>query len=114
MKALRRAMNKPAVYWPPSGSRPDGQPSFGPPQQLRVRWVDETGQAVAPDGRTLTTRAKLYTPIPLKLGGYVCPGHLVAMTSSADPLQNVGAWEVVKVCAVPAPDGRWTLYEACL
>jgi len=96
------------VYWPPAsedtaGVANDefGQPEFGTPAELSCRWEDVAKQFIGPDGSTRTSKSKVYVSSDVLLGGVLCKGTLVTVTSLTDPMLNDGAGEILDFSSLP-------------
>jgi hypothetical protein len=114
LNSTRRRPNK-ATYWapgPPSGY--GSQISYIAPREIRCRWEQVTDEelsvAYKVSGETNTSRSIVYCNEPLELGGYLFFG---ASTKSL-PAEQIGAFPIRAVSAIPSVSGGLTEYAAYL
>lgn len=88
-----------ATYWAPAGESLYGaQNSFSTPVPMKVRWEDRQEQAVKGDGTTFITKAVVFVPEPVKIGGYLILGDYTEVT---DPSMLSDAHEIITIITVP-------------
>lgn len=114
MSIIRRCMREYLTYWPPLEPTDSGEPTWGPPEEVKCRWDDKVVQIIKDDGSMVYSRAELITAKKLEVGGIVYRAQLAAVTYQDDPKDNVGSFEVIKVSETPKLNYRETLYEACV
>ena len=83
-----------AVYWPPLPADQYGVPTWGAPVQIKCRWEDTIEEFIDAKGSKAFTRAKVFADRVLTPGGVLFKGTLAAISSSAAPKDNPGAWEI--------------------
>jgi hypothetical protein len=101
-----------AVYWPPAGTDPFGQPKYGNPANARVRWVQVTETFVNAKGQEQQSTSVVSLGDDVKENGvlWLGPGDglgtedpLAGLDAAhrADPFKNAGAYTISKVMKVP-------------
>jgi hypothetical protein len=94
-----------AVYWPPGTKNDEGQTTPGVAQEVKCRWDDVNETFIDAQGRTRTSKAKVYVLIDMEPGGYLWLSSLKAsavgsgavlaeLTDETDPNGNTNAWEI--------------------
>jgi len=103
---------QPCVYWPLTGRDVTGVETYGTPQDILVRWVDMAIEFMDANDMKAVSKARVYTPPGLSLGGYIMLG--TAAGAEAHPRDNTGASVIRQVQALLDYDGAGTLHRAVL
>lgn len=108
-------MKDDAVYWPPEDDFDlFGQPVVQEPIQLSARWVEEVMEIIDATGTTRMSRANVTVDRDLKDGGILMQGTLDDVDDYADPKENEGAGEILKVTKLPDFDLNFFLRKVFL
>lgn len=99
MKNRTRRMNQPATFWGPGTDDGLGSVTYPAPRVLTpgVRWEERGEQFSDPEGKEDLSRAVVYTPEPLPVGGWLALG----VFTEADPKALDGAWKIRQTATIP-------------
>lgn len=106
-----------AVYWPRTGTDPHGDPVYGDPEDIKVRWSDVAVEML--DGSGERTVSNSVVLIGFDIAPGVAPvlklGTVAALDSGIEtPLEHPGAYEVRRFNKIPDAKGRRFLRKAML
>lgn len=73
---IKKILRQKAVYWSTAGVRPDGQPKYGPPVEIKCRWVEIQEEFVDSRAKRRQSRAKVYVDRDLVPDGVLRLGTL--------------------------------------
>lgn len=100
MSLITRMRRQKAIYWPFTGLDNYGKRTYGPPQELDVRWEDLAKEFVTPLGETKTSMSNVYVGqledgTELVTGGVLWLGSLEDLGSPPDnPLKFPKAFQI--------------------
>lgn len=115
MSIITRMLIQDAVYWPPDELDDNGQPTYGDPQEIRVRWEDRAEQFVQWEtGGTALSRSVVYTSVDVEVRGVLLLGELSSGVVQDNPKSNEGAWEIRRFDKLPNLRGSEYLRTAYL
>ncbi len=77
-----------AVYYPQDGMSADGNPTFGIPVEIKVRWDDVTQRFNLPDGSEAISNAVVYVDRQMDIGDLLFYGTLLDLKYPDEPLKN--------------------------
>lgn len=102
MGIINRMRRQTAVYWPPDGKDRHGQPRYGTPVELRVRWEDD---AVIQQRNGVENRKEFFTRVFVDstpaIGGVLWYGTIATIQDTEDPLKNPGAFKIARFSTIP-------------
>ena len=109
MSIVSKMLKQVAVYWPLTGTGNDGQPEWGSPVQLRVRWEDHTTEQATQQGEVQDGATSVYVCAldgtvsfgggDVVIGGFLMLGEL-SSTLNPNPRAN-GARKITAVEKTP-------------
>jgi hypothetical protein len=116
MSIITRAQREYLTYWPvidePGNANRYGELAYGVPVEIKCRWDDRVQEILKDDQTMVLSRVELITAVRLKPGDIVMRIRLSEVPYQANPKDNVGAYEVLKVSETPDLRYKKTLYEA--
>lgn len=98
-------LNQSITYWAKQAPDGFGGYSWTAPTTFLGRWETRTELFIDPDGNEKRSRARVFVPQDVEIGGYVYLGT----SAAADPLSVSGAYEIREFRKTPSVDG--TVYE---
>jgi len=112
MSIITKMLRMDGVYWPPQGSDDNGQPVWGNPVALKVRWEASAVEFINPDGRAEMSKALVYVSADVEVGGVLwlavtptvangAPPPLQQIAPSKQPYDNPDAAEVRRFDKLP-------------
>lgn len=101
MSIITRMRKQTAVYWPVGSTNEYGQPVYGTPVEIEVRWEDKTEEFMDAEGETHMSKALVYVDREVDVGGVLLLGSLSSSVDQDDPKANDGAWEIRRYEALP-------------
>ena len=102
MSFLTRYLNQVVTYWSNSGVDEYGQPTFGAPQTIKVRWEDRADQTINPDGTTGVSAARLFLAQDVAIGDFFFNG----ISSATNPRSVATAHRVMSFRKIPDLSGK--------
>lgn len=102
------------TYWGAPVLDGFGTRSFAAPVLLKARWEDKTDLTIYKEGEEVNSRAVVYVPSNMAMGGYLAKGDYVTGTPVADPQTIATAYMVQEYKVIPSVDGAETLRKAVL
>ena len=95
---VRRGYNQPATYW--GSPVPDGFGGhvFDAPIAIDCRWEERAEQFTNVTGDIDVSKAIVFVPITVKVGGYLLKGKSIATS----PLTIAGAEEIRQIMDIPS------------
>lgn len=111
MSLIDRMRKQVAVYWPPSAPDAFGQPTWGSPVELRVRWEDVSKEFISDQGSVSMSNALVYVPevsagVECLPRGVLMLGELDSSVNTDDPKANEGAWEIKRFDKLPTINAK--------
>jgi hypothetical protein len=94
---VSRHMKQTVTYWAPLGTNSYGARQFAAPVQLKARWEDVGELFRSPSGQEVVSKAKVFTPSAVDLGGYLYLGT----SAATDPKTVANAREILSVREMP-------------
>ena len=106
MSIITRMLRQDAVYWPHQGDDDNGQPVWGNPVAVKVRWEASSIEFINPDGRSELSKALVYINIDVAEAGVLwlartpikgdssIPPVLEQINPSLQPYDNPDAAEI--------------------
>ncbi len=95
---VRKAYRQDATYW--GSPTPDGfgGQTYDAPIAIKCRWEDKAEQFTSITGEIDVSRAIVFVPDPVKVGGYLLLGSSIATS----PLTVTGAEEIRQIMDIPS------------
>ncbi len=95
---VRKAYRQDATYW--GSPVPDGfgGSTFTAPVAIKCRWEDKAEQFTSITGEIDVSKAIVFVPEPVKVGGYLLLGTSIV----ASPLAVTGAEEIRQIMDIPS------------
>ena len=101
MSIITKMLKQKAVYWAPSGLDEFGQPTWGSPVEISVRWEDKHEQFMDDDGERQLSRALVFVSQDVEVKGVLLLSVLDGSVIQDDPKANQDAWEIRKYDRLP-------------
>lgn len=101
MRIINRMRKQWATYWPPVGADEYGQPTFGTPIELKVRWDDVTEAYFNKMGESRSSESQVFVGQDVEEGGVLWLGRLTEVTDPAKPFAQKKAFQIQKFEKVP-------------
>jgi hypothetical protein len=110
----RRYRNQDAVYWPRTGFNSTGQPRYGDPEEIRVRWTSINEEFVDESLTRQLSNAKVLVGQDMNVGDRLRPGLIADLLPDKTPLQQPGSYDIRAFHKIPNRRARKTLRKAIL
>lgn len=83
-----------AVYWPRTGFGANGQPTYGAPVDIRVRWDDTQRMTVGPNGTVFASQAVVMVGQDMAIGDRLRRGTASTLLPGKAAAQQPGSYEI--------------------
>jgi len=105
MSLVSKVCKQTAIRWPLLSKDSYGQPVFGAPEAVLVRWEDTAEEQIAADGVKFVTRSKALALVDMRAGDYL---QLAALedTTNTDPRMVSDAYVVRSFAKIPNKRGK--------
>lgn len=101
MSVLTKMLKQYAVYWAPTGTDANGQPTWGEPVEIRCRWENAVDLKSVPEAERQDLNAMVYVDRDVLCNGVLLQGELTSSVDEDDPKANAGAGEIRKFTKLP-------------
>jgi hypothetical protein len=113
----RKYRRQDAVYWPRTGTDPAGDPVYGAPEDIKVRWTDVAEEMLGSDGERTISNSTVMIGFDIDPG--LMPVLRLGTVADLDPpgltpMEYPGAYEVRRFNRIPNAKGRKFLRKAML
>lgn len=93
-----QGMNKDITYWAPAGENKYGESAFATPVVFKGRYEDRAEKYRLPSGDEIVSKAVVWVPSDVELGGYLAEGDLSAQS---DPTMG-NANQILTIIRIPS------------
>lgn len=107
MQIIKKVLKQRAVYWEPLGAGADGQQTYGPPIEIKVRWTEMTTEFITDQhGGQRLSNALVMVDRDVKITGILWLGKFKDLLFPDDPYRNEGALEIRQWTKIPTANAK--------
>jgi len=114
LPAITWPLNAKCVWFPLTGTNPDGTDTYANPVEINCRWDEVTEEMIASNGTKFLSKSKVMVDRRIQ-EGVLLSCLLIDIINMLNPYANtVQAWKIQKFAIHPDVPGEEALYEVYL